>query len=439
LGLHAADWLGRLPRKKGEPIPANPEMQEELAVESPYFVPGTLPAESAVVIRKAMALNFCKWDPQVGDMATLAPFPLVLNEAHRKYLFQAAEQLTQELFAAEDEIAGNSRLLMQLSLPRKIRLLLSRSSPDQRAAAATRVMRFDFHFTTEGWKLSEVNSDVPGGFCESTAFTKLMASHFPRYKPAGEPAHVLTGKISKLPTLGQRIALVSAPGLMEDQQVVAYLASCLRRLGWETHLANPVQILWIAGRAHFLTRTAKTPVDVIYRFFQGEWLPLLPKSIEWDPYFYGSMTPIINSGVSMISESKRLPLVWDHLCCPMKTWRALLPETRSIQEVPWRRDDSWILKTAYSNGGETVSIRELLTAGQWNRVIWHARIWPDFWVAQKRFVAIPLETPMGLHFPCIGVYTIDGIASGIYARHAVRPWIDFSSMDVAVLSNREIA
>jgi glutathionylspermidine synthase len=413
-------------------------MQGELAAESPYFVPGTLPVENRDFIRKAMALNFYKWDPQVGDVATLAPFPLVLNETHRKYLFQAAEQLTQELFAAEEEIAGNSQLLMQLSLPRKIRLLLSRSSPDQRAATATRVMRFDFHFTTEGWRLSEVDSDVPGGFCESTAFTTLVADHFPKYEPTGEPAHVLTGKISKLSARDQRIALVSAPGLMEDHQVVAYLASCLRRVGWETHLANPAQISWVAGRAHLQTRTAQIPVDVIYRFFQGEWLPLLPRSIEWHPYFCGSMTPIVNSGVSMISESKRLPLVWDRLCCPMKTWRALLPETRSLQEAPWRRDNSWMLKTAYSNGGETVSIRELLTAEQWSRVVWHARLWPDFWVAQKRFVAIPLQTPIGLHFPCVGVYTIDGVASGIYARHAVRPWIDFSAIDVAVLTNREV-
>src|SRR5215468_834263 len=108
-------------------------MQLELAAESPYFVPGALPVENRDVIRKAMALNFYKWDPQVGDVATLAPFPLVLNEAHRRYLFQAAEQLTQELFAAEDEIAGNSQLLRQLSLPGEIQLLLSRSSPDQRA------------------------------------------------------------------------------------------------------------------------------------------------------------------------------------------------------------------------------------------------------------------------------------------------------------------
>jgi hypothetical protein len=195
----------------------------------------------------------------------------------------------------------------------------------------------------------------------------------------------------------------------------------------------------MAGRAYLQTQTVKTPVDVIYRFFQGEWLPLLSKSAAWHPYFSGSVTPIINSGVSMISESKRLPLVWDRLDCPMETWRALLPETRSIAEVPWRRDESWLLKTAYSNGGETVSIRELLTAEQWGRVMSRARIWPDCWVAQKRFVAVPLETPTGLHFPCIGVFTIDGAASGIYARLAVRPWIDFSSIDVAVLTDREMA
>jgi len=39
-------------------------------------------------------------------------------------------------------------------------------------------MRFDFHWTTEGFRISEVNADVPGGFSESSAFPALMAPSF---------------------------------------------------------------------------------------------------------------------------------------------------------------------------------------------------------------------------------------------------------------------
>ena len=37
-------------------------------------------------------------------------------------------------------------------------------------------MRFDFHFTRDGWRISEVNSDVPGGLNESSGFERLMAN-----------------------------------------------------------------------------------------------------------------------------------------------------------------------------------------------------------------------------------------------------------------------
>jgi glutathionylspermidine synthase len=410
---------------------------DRLTTDSPYLALDAVSAETAGSIRNEMALKFCKWDPQVGDAATLSPFPLLLERCHWAFLFETAEQLTSELIAAEGEIVGNAELLGELGLPRPIQRLLSMASEHHRAIEAPRVMRFDFHFTTEGWKLSEVNSDVPGGFCESTAFTELMADRFKQYRKTGAPAHVLADKIHKMATEGRRIAFVAAPGLMEDCQVVAYLASCLKPLGWETHLTDPARITWIARRAHLRSATDLLPVDVIYRFYQGEWQPLLPRQVEWQCYFGNSVTPVINTGLSMISESKRLPLVWDRLSCPMTTWRRLLPETRAVQKVPWKSDESWLLKAAYSNGRETVSIREFLSARDWARVTWRVRTSPNSWVAQKRFVAVPLRTPERPLFPCIGVYTIDGVATGIYARLAVRPWIDYSAIDVAVLTERD--
>ena len=46
---------------------------------------------------------------------------------------------------------------------------------------------------------------------------------------------------------------------------------------------------------------------------------------------------------------------------------------------------------------------------------------------------MPLDTPDGPQFPCIGVYTIDGAAAGIYGRLAPKPLIDGTARDVAVL------
>ena len=48
------------------------------------------------------------------------------------------------------------------------------------------VLRFDFHWTTEGWRISEANTDVPGGFNEASGFARLLAPSFPGSEPAGD-------------------------------------------------------------------------------------------------------------------------------------------------------------------------------------------------------------------------------------------------------------
>ena len=48
--------------------------------------------------------------------------------------------------------------------------------------------RYDFHWTTDGWRISEVNCDVPGGFIEGGGFTSLVAGALSGLKSTGDPA-----------------------------------------------------------------------------------------------------------------------------------------------------------------------------------------------------------------------------------------------------------
>jgi hypothetical protein len=79
---------------------------------------------------------------------------------------------------------------------------------------------------------------VPGGFTEASHFTAMMADRFPKLRPSGNPAEVWTQALAA--TAGQVgvIGLLSAPGYMEDHQVVAYLAARLRECG--AGAADPV-------------------------------------------------------------------------------------------------------------------------------------------------------------------------------------------------------
>jgi len=147
----------------------------------------------------------------------------------------------------------------------------------------------------------------------------------------------------------------------------------------------------------------------------------------------GGLTPVCNPGSALLVESKRFPLVWDELSSKLATWRALLPSTHDPRTVNWRRDPGWLLKTALCNTGDTVAAHGLVDPKRWRQAAIDATLYPGYWVAQRRFEVLPVRTPAGDVYPCLGVYTINGSAAGVYGRIAPRPLIDFEAIDIAVL------
>ena len=416
-------------------VPQN-TVQTRVFTRAPGIRAGSaLDPETALDIRRRAALEGCKWDSQVGDLTSLAPFPLVMRRCVWNQLGAWAEQLAAEAVEAEREISRRPELLRMLGLPRKLQEVLAddaRLSP-----AAGRVIRFDFHLTTEGWRISEANSDVPGGFSEASHFTTMMAEHFPDLQPAGNPGHRWCDTLIGLIGSGGVVALLSAPGYMEDHQVVSFLATELRRRGCQAHLAKPEQIRWRGGHAYLDTLWHRGPLDALIRFYQAEWISRLPESVGWRLFFRGGKTPVANPALATISESKRFPLVWDRLSADLPTWCALLPETRDPRHANWSRDDSWLVKTAMSNTGDTVSIRDLMNAKQWLQTRLSVSLRPGQWVAQRRFESVPVPTPAGPRHVCVGVYTVNGRTAGAYARLAEKPLIDFAAVDVALLLEQD--
>ena len=330
------------------------------------------------VLRRRTLLEGCKWDPQVGDVATLSPFPLVMKSSVWNTLGLQAEQLAAEAIAAEEEVMQRPKLMKILGLPRAFRRLLAEKTPV--SPSAGRVMRFDFHHTTQGWHISEANSDVPGGFAEASYFTSMIAEHFPNLRTAGDPGGAWASALASSLGRTRVVGLLSAPGYMEDHQVTAFLATRLRERGCSAFLAKPEQIVWRDGLAHLDVKWYQGPLDLIVRFYQAEWLSRLPERCGWKNLFRGGKTNVSNPGSAVISESKRFPLAWERLSTQLPTCRALLPETRDPRDAPWPRDESWLLKTALCNTGDTVSIRELLSVQDWRRAKLAVRFFPDHWV-----------------------------------------------------------
>jgi len=406
------------------------------AAAHPIRAGHSLDEESFRELRTKMELSHFKWDVQIGDVTGLAPFPLLVGHATWRHLAGLAEQLTAETLAVETELLERPDLHRTLGLPRSLRALFAR--PGVATAAAARVMRFDFHYTTDGWRISEVNSDVPGGYTEATSFTRLMAERTPGARPAGDPTQAVVDALVRQASTGGAVALTCAPGHMEDHQVVGYLAARLRERGLAAPVVSPLHLRWSDGTANVDSGWWSGRVDAIVRFYQVEWLAKLPRTLGWEHLFVGGVTPVANPGTAAFSESKRLPLIWDRLRAPVPTWRRLLPETRPLRAAPWATDDGWLIKSAFSNTGDTVSVRSAMTTAAWRRRAWTARLASGQWIAQRRFDVVPVFHEGVPLSPCIGVYTVNGAAAGAYARIASgSAIIDGTARDAALLLSEE--
>ena len=382
-----------------------------------------------------------KWDPQVEDTPILADFPLILSRAAWQEIAGLAERLATETLAAERELIERPDLHKLLGLPASIDRLW-RKPPSLLPAGDVRVIRFDFHLTPDGWRISEANSDVPGGYNEAAGFSLLMREYYPDFNLSADPAELLSQAICD--QVGERglVALVHATAYTDDRQVMVYLEQHLQRLGLQTRLIAPDHVGW--GPHGTYLRTSEhnrsgvgDKIDFMLRFFPAEWLPNLRSNAPWQKFFTQHLTPACNPTTALLTQSKRFPLLWDNLHTPMATWRQLLPPTHDPRERGFPSDERWVYKPVCGRIGEGIGMRGVTGAKEWKSIQSDVKRHPNQWVIQGRFNALPVQAADGKNwYPCIGVYTVNGRAAGIYGRISPNPIITSTAKDIAVLVER---
>ncbi len=405
-------------------------------MNTPWIASPAIEGSVFAEIRRRTIFDCCKWDPQAEDVSVLSDTPLVLRADAWKAIAQLAEDLDRETRALENELLERTNLHEMLALSRALRKAIRCSASNLATSDFPRVHRYDFHFTTDGWRISEVNSDVPGGFIEASGFASLIAAACDGLRPCGDPCTVLVDAVGKARSGGEVVALIHATAYNDDRQVMAYLAKRFAEAGVPTVLAAPDHLDW-RDRTAWLNSER---LGAIVRFFPGEWLPNLRDSSGWPNLAGSSRTPLTNPASALLTQSKRLPLAWDGLRTPIRAWRRLLPETRRITWSDRRRlDPHWVYKPALGRVGDGVGLAGATSNGMWKAirrgVRWHSR----HWIAQRRFEAVPFATARGPMFPSMGVFVINGRACGVYGRMAPQALIDHRALDVAVLVERGAA
>ena len=403
---------------------------------SPWVSVDPLPDDVFAGVRRRAIFDCHKWDPQVGDVCVIARYPLVVTREAWTEVSGLASALAHETLQAERELLSRPDLHHRLALPWTVRRALRAGRGDATTGAA-RIIRFDFHHTPHGWRISEANADVPGGLNEASGFAPLVAPHYPAFTMAGDPTQAYVDALAAQVGAGATAALVHATAFSDDQQMMAYVADRMTGAGLRPMLASPGQVSWRGGDAWLESGSFRGRIDLAVRFFPGDWLHALPRRSGWPLWFTGGRTPVSNPPTALLVQSKRFPLVWDELTTPLPVWRALLPETREPGAVPWRTSDDWVVKPALGRVGEGVGVRECVPPKDWRDIERGARRHPRQWIAQRRFETTPVVIGGERMYPCLGVYTVDDRVAGAYGRLAPRPLIDSRAEDAAVLVNLE--
>jgi glutathionylspermidine synthase len=375
----------------------------------------------------------CGIEPQ--DYFNLARFPLLMEPEDWQTLATLSEKLTKEALAAERELVLRPELHEKLGLPAGIRKALQGCARQGLPTGAARVMRFDFHFTPEGWRITEVNADVMGGFIEGGSFTELMAPYYSQFSAPLNPATAYAEAV--LSAAGKDAMIVFVRNtLLARYRGIKCLAREVRRQGMRAALRLPGQISWRSNIAEFAGSRSSSRPDLLIRFYNADWLPRLRHRSQWAPWFCGGKTPVSNPACCMVIQSKRWPLVWDELRAPMSTWRSLLPETQCPSELAPESLAEWVVKPVWGRAGAAVAIAGVSEEGSYKRILRRARHDPTGWVAQRRFDSVALPTEQGPCHVCLGVFTINGRAAGAYGRMAPKALVDGYAEEIAILIRR---
>ncbi len=384
---------------------------------------------------KIKAMFDCyKWDPQFCDNNTLSRYVLVLTKKENEEIISLTEKLDKETRLAEEYLNKNIKIAKNLTLPRKV-LEQIPNMQNYDKTQNIRLMRYDFHLSIDNnWVVTEVNSDCPGGFAESSLLPNLARNviNLPQldFTSFGDK---MVEEINKKLNKNGTIMMVHCTCFSDDRQVMQYMGDRLKKEGYRIIYGAADHINFKDKKAYCILDNNQISIDLIFRFTPLEWL-IQMKPRRWDGYF-NTVTKSCNHPISIYAQSKRFPFVWNDLekaGISMSTWKKLLPETFEVKKLLLK--EGYIYKPVYGRVGERISIKEACKGDEYEKILRDVKKHPQQYLLQKDFKSKAIITNDGNKYHiCLGSYTIEGKHAGYYARMSQYPRIDSYAEDIPVL------
>ncbi len=375
-----------------------------------------------------------KWDPQFLDSNTVSKYALILTKAEHKLIKQLTEQLDDETIKAENFLNNNLNLVKPLKLSKKFNKEL-KSMSNYDSTKHIRLMRYDFHPTKDFYAVSEVNSDVPGGFAEGSLMPKFANNLLKNKYDYIDFSEYLLKSIKNKIKKNSNIALVHCTSYSDDRQVMQFLGDKLNKDGYSSIYCDASHIRFKNNKAYSILNNNEVDINCIIRFTPLEWLKDI-KQKHWSGYF-NTTTPSCNHPISIFAQTKRFPLIFDELeknNILMTTWKKLLPETLEIKNNTLEND--YIYKPVYGRVGEKIAIKEAISKEEYESILKDVKKHPKKYLMQKKFISHPLKIDNQEFHLCLGSYTVNNKHAGYYARISNTPRIDSNALDIPVLIER---
>jgi glutathionylspermidine synthase len=382
------------------------------------------PSDRAAVIRKLRFQHF-KWDAFTSGVCRVVPETVVLDRDVHENIVRLVESFDAALSRFERAVESDPDALRRLGIPAVLHPLMN--APDRHRL---QIARYDLFFTEEGrWMVSEFNEDAPGGFNECTGLPELLGAAGGHLRWEGDLRRHLLAALEPYET----IALLYATAYAEDLQHMLILDRWLKAVGHRTVLASPEHLTATFGRPRILG----TPVDAVFRFFPGEWMPRLPNIHTW--LRVAPALPMMNPLRRLLRQSKTMFALWreERYLDPQDRQLVLehcpITESFDATKIAALLDERerWVLKGAFGRMGDSVVIGALVTEKDWRAALFRAAASPRDFCVQERFKVQPMQFEQGPLYPTIGAYVVNGRFAGYYSRAAARPLITHEAFHVA--------
>lgn len=383
------------------------------------------------------------WDTWVAGRRRVDLHPFVLDRRSHERAIEKATRAWQLVKGAAERAGADpaERALYKLH-PDVDRL----AAASRRAGDFGAVARVDLLLREDGeWIACEVNADCPGGYNETVALPRLarqaglgrrVGSYFDPSTVAFRLADALVAKSGGPGSPNGIIALVYATAYAEDLQICALLEKLVKDRGGRAARMSPTAISQLLGNEDAISYKGER-ISVVYRFYPLEYMAG-QKNIDAIERATAAGNLLGVSSFACIYAQSKLAMAraFDH--DPLEA-ADVFPETRAFDSVSRERlereRESWVLKRDLSRVGDHVFVGALIPPDEWPELLveveavqylqpiegdrtetslLHDR--EQVWIAQKFIPQKPLASPWGPRLVTLGVYLLEGVFAGYFAR-----------------------